>query len=477
MGFDTQENIEPQRPDMINKNTFTFQLKQQENLKSRSNGIIEAIDKEKSSLFNFGSILNNHYDKISRWELDRKLNRLRECSTFIEWRNYDQSWEIHNANFCRQPDVCPICSKRLQRNRVRRFKEPIIEAAKHFKYTYLLTMTVKNCPELRTALNDLCDGLKRFRRMGQARSESTRSAGEWGKVKAAFLSIEIKRGGGSGWWHPHAHALVFSNEKINYAVDREILFKNKDKIVSASKLSSDWNKATLGDSINIDCRPLFGKIMVKGGQKKWCDVWSQALEILKYNTKLLDGEGRANAVDLATILCVGYNRRKFNTYGEFRNPESRFYCGPLEPYVSEPPEGFNGTPRIFTQRWNPKKKEYFGMHEHAVPQIPVYKKNEWRSIAGKIMGKFRKRKYRILGIRRWFQKRDRMKDFDKALENNEKLKLSHLKAAKENFEQSHMTANELKRIFSKSYRKLRHFLTKQQFIDDWYKGVEQKDKH
>jgi hypothetical protein len=468
------DKSEPQRPDM-NNNTFISQLRQQETLKSRSNGIIEAIDNEKKSLFNFEGILNSHYDKISRWELDRKINRLKECSTFIEWRNYDASWEIHNANFCRQPDVCPICAKRLQRNRVRRFKDPIVEAAKHFKYTYLLTMTVKNCNELRVALNDLCDGLQRFRRMGQTRSRNGRSPGEWGKVKAGFLSIEIKRGNSSGLWHPHAHALIFTNEKINYATDRKIFFNGS--FVNGSKLSSDWNKATLGKSINIDCRPLFGRMINKNGQKKWRDVWSQALEILKYNTKLLDGEGRANAADLATILCVGYNRRKFLTYGAFRDVESRFYCGPLEPYISEPPQGFTGTPRIFTQRWNPKNKSYFGLHEHKVAQIPIFKKNEWRAVAGLIMGKFRKRKYRILGIRRWFEKRDRMEDFDKALENNEKLKLSHLKCAKEKFDESHMSGNELKRIFSKSYRKLQHFLTRQQFIDDWYKGVDQKDRH
>jgi hypothetical protein len=458
----------------MNNNTFKNQLEQQAKLKSRSNGIIEAIDREKSSLFKFDGILDPNYDKISRWELERKIQKLKECSSIIEWRQYNEKWELHSANFCRQPDGCPICAKRLQRNRVRRFKDPIIDAAKHFKFSYYLTFTVHNEPSLRTALNDLYDGLKRFRRMGQRRSGGSRSPGEWSKVQAGIISIETKRGENSGLWHPHAHALIFTNEKIDYRANREIEFNGKK--IKASKLSTDWNKATLGKSVNIDCRPIFPKMVIIEGKKHFKDVWSQSLEILKYNSKILNSAGKANAADIAAILCAGYAKRKFNTYGAFRDPGSRFYCGPLEPYESEVPEGFTGKPRIYTQRWNLRKEKYSHLYEHKFPQLEEMKRSVWRSLAGQIMGKFRARKYRILKIRSYFQKRGKMDEFDKALENNEKLKLSVLKDSREAITETGLSKKEIRSLFFRSHKRMNHFLTKQQFIDEWFKNIVLKNK-
>jgi len=448
---------------MCTKDLFT-QIKKQSDLKEKSRGIIEAIEYEKKSLFNFDDILDLTRDKISRFELDRKIERLKTCATVLEWRQYGNEFKLHNANFCRQPDGCPICAKRLQLNRVAKFKDPITRAAEFFKYAYFITFTIKNTPDLRIALNDLTAGLKRFRRQGQKR-KNNRSPGEWGKVRAGILSIETKRGKDSGLWHPHAHGLVFTNEKIDYKADKEISFNGK--MVRASKLTIDWNRATIGESINIDCRPLFGRKIEKKGKKIWQDIWSQSIEILKYNTKLLDRTGRANAADIATVLCAGYQKRKFNTYGEFRNKDSVFYCGKLEPYESEIPQGFSGRPKIFAQYY--KNGAYGRLSECYGPILEEMKKSVWRSLAGQIMGKFKKRKYRILKIREFFIRRNRLDDFDKALEINERRKLQVLQSERDSLYKSDYSFSDLCK-----YIEIRHFKmrTKIEQLKEWYRGVD-----
>jgi len=446
-------------------NDLLGKIKKQSELKEKAKGIIEAIEEEKESIFNFDDIIDLTRDKISRFELDRKLDRLKNCATVLEWRQYGKEYQLHNANFCRQPDGCPICAKRLQLNRVARFKDPIIEAAKSFKYTYFTTFTIKNDPDLRKALDSLSSGLVRFRRQGQKRKSGKRSNGEWGKVKAAMLSTEIKRGEDSQNWHPHAHGLIFTNEKIDYKADKEIKFQGKN--VRASKLTMDWNRATLGNSINIDCRPLFGKKIEKKGKKIWQDVWSQSIEILKYNTKLLDSKGRANAADIATVLCAGYQKRKFNTYGAFREPGSRFYCGKLEPYVLETPAGFTGRPKIYAQYY--RDGGYGKLSQCYGPVLEEMKKSVWRSLSGQIMGKFKKRKYRILKIRDFFIKRNRLNDFDKALENNERKKLQVLQSERDSLYKADYSFSDLKK-----YIEIRHFKmrVKADQIKEWYKGID-----
>lgn len=445
---------------------FSSQLATQTQLKARSISVVDAIEAERETFFGYDSILDMNRDKISGWELDRKLEKIRNCGTLLEWRVYGEQWELHNANFCRQPDGCPICAKRLQKNRVRRFKDPIIEASKFFPHAYFVTFTVKNRADLRTALQELTEGLKRFRRQGQRRGAG-HSFGEWSKVRAGMISIEIKRGADSSLWHPHAHGLIFTDSQIDYKADKSIPFNGS--MVKASKLSSDWYNATKGQSINIDCRPIFKRKVEREGRKIWLNVWDQSLEILKYNSKIIDGSGNVNAVDLATILCAGYARRKFNTYGEFRDRESKFYCGPLEPYVIEPPEGFKGLPLIYSQRW--WQDRYGEPYLERGPIIEEFKRNEWRTLAAGIQGEYKRRKYRILGVRRWFQRRRKMKEFEKALEENEKRKLAALRQAREDYHETPMTENMIKALLSKAWSKYSKLLTQQQFLESWYRGI------
>lgn len=450
---------------MDNNNTLVSQVSQQTELKKRSNVIVQAIEKQKSSLFGFSDVVDLHRDKICQWELERKLDKIKSCASLLEWRKYGDEFRLHNANFCRQPDGCPVCAKRLQKRRVRRFKEPVTMAAKEFKYAYFVTFTVKNNSDLRSALHDLTSGLQKFRLQGQRR-KSGRSGGQWSKVEAGLISIEIKRGSDSNLWHPHAHGLVFTNEKIDYRANKVITFNGKE--VKASSLSLDWHRATGGRSINVDCRPVYGKKIEKQGKKVWRDVWDQSLEILKYNTKLIQ-KGEANAIDLATVLCASYGKRKFNTYGAFRDPESPFYCGELEPYIEDLPEGFTGISEIYSQRW--MKGRYDKLYKERLPVLEEMKKTEWRGLAAQLQGRFKRYKYRLLKLRPWFVRHNKMKEFEYGLENCAMKKIIALKDERDEYYNSELSENQVAALLRRSYTKYQKLLSKEQIHREFFAGT------
>jgi hypothetical protein len=78
---------------------------------------------------------------------------------------------------------------------------------------------------------------------------------EWNKVVGSIRAIEVKRGDGSGVWHPHIHAYVLMSEKIN-----------------KFHLSAEWERFT-GDSFVVDYRDC------KNG------IVPGLMEVLKYVSK------------------------------------------------------------------------------------------------------------------------------------------------------------------------------------------------
>lgn len=275
---------------------------------------------------------------LTRSDLIDKIERFRHCCDVLEIRTptpdpaalVGQNLEVHNASFCRQHLVCPLCAARVQNKRRRRFAIPIKEAAANFLHAYILTWTIKDGPDLAERLGHLKDSLSRFRRMGQRR-KAGHSAGEFSKVRAGLVSYEIKRGEGSGQWHVHAHGLVFTNQAFDYQVyDREKKREiQKDcrrrglptkpaldgavlqwadlggRQVPVSKITGEWLTAT-ADSISLDVSK------VEGNPDQ---VYNQAREVLKYVSKL-NGH---RAQDIADIVADTFNKRFLNTYGSFRS--------------------------------------------------------------------------------------------------------------------------------------------------------------
>jgi hypothetical protein len=291
----------------------------------------------------------NNGDIYTRRDLYEKLDAIADCASIVEMRKYDSGEvRIHNANYCHNPVVCPVCADRVSKRRRAIFAEPLKRAVRRFgvekasgdwkaEYPegysgiYFATATIKDGPNLKNRIDTLLDAVKRMRKMGQKRGPG-RSAGEWSKVRAGISNVEIKIGKGSGEWHVHSHFLLFTDSPIdirtkdsNYTIEKE-----NGENITVSKFTAEWFKATAGQGINFDVRPVEFKKNIHG---KECNTFAesverQAQEVLKYSTLLSTkkGAGVLSSAQYVELIQRRGSRRLFNAIGllrcDKRNPES-----------------------------------------------------------------------------------------------------------------------------------------------------------
>jgi len=104
---------------------------------------------------------------------------------------------------------------------------------------YLVTQTVANGPDLGERLRHLRRALRvQHRRAAQRRLMGRGRMTERSRASGVFQSIEIKRGRGSGMWHPHAHGIWMCEGEPD-----------------ATALGAEWSDIT-GDSYIVDVRPI-----------------------------------------------------------------------------------------------------------------------------------------------------------------------------------------------------------------------------
>lgn len=294
-------------------------------------------------------------DIYTRRDLFEKLDAIANCASLIELRKYETGEiKIHNANYCHNHVVCPVCADRVSKRRRELFSVPLKRAVRRFgverasgdwkaeypeQYTgvYIATATIKDGPNLKERIDTLLDSLKRMRKSGQKRNRKTGiSRGEWHKVKAGLSNVEIKIGSNSGQWHVHAHFLLFTDSPIDiklkdseYFIEKEngSLFPEK---IQVSKFNYEWYSATRGQGINFDVTPVQFKKAVHGRKCETFEesVETQALEVLKYSTTLSakKGTGILSAAQYIELIQRRGNRRLFNSIGllrcDKRNPDS-----------------------------------------------------------------------------------------------------------------------------------------------------------
>lgn len=340
---------------------------------------------------------------LTRGDLISKIDKFRSCCDVLEVRTasadaadlFNRDIEVHNASFCRQHLVCPLCAARIQNNRRRRFADPIKAAARKYSHAYIITFTVKDGEDLAERLGHLKDGMTSFRRMGQRRG-SARSGGEWGKVRAALVSYEIKRGEGSGFWHTHAHGLVFTDSPIDYQVydpkrKREIQKECRrdgvgargrldgavmqwadvaGKRVPISKVTGEWLQST-GDSVSLDVSKVEGSAE---------SVYSQAREVLKYVSKL-NGQRQSDIID---IVAETFNKRFLNTYGDFRQVSDDMEADSIpEKSVS------------WSLTWDESAERYAGLRQHKGPVFEDQAEDSrkpYMGRQGRLLGEYRRQR-------------------------------------------------------------------------------------
>jgi hypothetical protein len=309
------------------------------------------------SIYDSGIIDRIPYDYVSRAgvtkkDLIEKIIGMENCSSILEYKLFSDGQEkVLHSNNCKGNIYCKNCAQRLQATRRGKLLPKIKKMSRTYKNVYSIVFTIPDDPDLRGSLDFLQESLKKFRLMGQKRSDGY-SSGEWSKIRAGVLKIEIKKGEGSGLWHSHAHGLFFTDDILDFSVYDSEKKKELEKEYGAgkvpkgiletaakgnyyfideetgqkklcSKITHEWYEASGGKAKNLDCKKL-KKIpdnCSPADFKKYSDmsyfesVTEQAKEILKYDFKYSQD---LTPADIVEVITDTPGHRFMATFGAMR---------------------------------------------------------------------------------------------------------------------------------------------------------------
>ncbi len=191
-------------------------------------------------------------------EHQRMAKTVRECGDYLIFRHYftvDQV-RLHGAALCHKHLLCPLCAIRRGSKALKAYLDrwECIQAEKPFLRPFLVTLTVKDGPDLAERFKHLH---KSQRELWMRKHRGRGSALD--TVQGAVWSYEVKRGSGSGVWHPHLHMIALAEQQ-------------PDQL----ELAAEWKSITL-DSHIVDVRPISQEDPVSG-----------FIEVFKYAVKFSD---------------------------------------------------------------------------------------------------------------------------------------------------------------------------------------------
>jgi hypothetical protein len=190
--------------------------------------------------------------------LAKQLKRLQSCGDYLAFRHYWTVDEVklHGARLCCQHLLCPLCAIRRGSKALKAYLDrwEVIRADKPALRPFLVTLTVKDGPDLAERFEHLKSAQRELWMRKHRRRGSVLDG-----VAGAVWSYEIKRGNGSGLWHPHLHMIALAEFQ-------------PDQV----ELAREWQAIT-GDSFIVDVRPISSD-----------DPASGFIEVFKYAVKFGD---------------------------------------------------------------------------------------------------------------------------------------------------------------------------------------------
>lgn len=228
-------------------------------------------------------------------EATKTASGLATCGNYLHFREYFTVGKVrlHNATFCKQHLVCPLCAIRRGAKALGAYltRWQVIQEERPELRPYLLTLTVKNGDDLEERQEHLTKALRKLMDRRRYFNAGTRGAPytELCKAEGAVYTLELTNKGNG--WHPHCHMIVLAASAP-----------------SQSALSAEWHKIT-GDSMIVDCRPITG------------DPSEGFMEVFKYAVKFSDLSLEDNWHAAQRLK----GKRLLNSFGLFRGvqiPES-----------------------------------------------------------------------------------------------------------------------------------------------------------
>jgi hypothetical protein len=211
-------------------------------------------------------------------------DRVASCGDYLVFRHYFtvDRVRLHGASLCMKHLLCPLCAIRRGAKAMKAYLDrfEVIGASRPLLRPFLVTLTVKDGADLAERFRHLHKSQRELW-MGKHRGRGSVLDG----VEGAVWSYEVKRGSGSGKWHPHLHMIALAEVQPDQA-----------------RLAMEWKSIT-GDSHVVDVRPI-----------EQCDPVSGFLEVFKYAVKFSDQEP---ADTLACYLTLK-GKRLIGSAGCFR---------------------------------------------------------------------------------------------------------------------------------------------------------------
>lgn len=187
--------------------------------------------------------------------LQRMADTVSACGDYLVFRHYTSVDQVrlHGARLCKRHLLCSLCAIRRGAKALKAYLDrwERIKAEHPSLRAFLVTLTVKNG-------DDLAERMKHLQRAQHElwkRKQRGRGSVLDG-VAGAVWSYEVKRGSGSGLWHPHLHMIALAEQQPD-----------------AVHLADEW-KAITGDSHIVDVRPV-----------DQVDPVSGFIEVFKYAVK------------------------------------------------------------------------------------------------------------------------------------------------------------------------------------------------
>ena len=182
------------------------------------------------------------------------------CGEYLLFRHYFtvDTVRLHAAQFCKKHLLCPLCAIRRGAKALAAYlaRWEAIQLQKPALRPFLVTLTVKDGPDLAERFKHLHKSQRELWKRKHRIYQSSLDG-----VEGAVWSYEVKRGNGSGVWHPHLHMIALA-----------------EFMPDAEQLSREWHEIT-GDSFIVDVRPISQEDPVSG-----------FIEVFKYAVKFSDQE-------------------------------------------------------------------------------------------------------------------------------------------------------------------------------------------
>lgn len=182
-------------------------------------------------------------------------NRVKSCGDYLVFRHYFtvDRVKLHGASLCMKHLLCSLCAIRRGAKYLKAYlvRFQVLQEQNPKLLPYLVTLTVKDGPDLGERFKHLHKS-QRALWMRKNRGRGSVLDG----VAGAVWSYEVKRGEGSGVWHPHLHMIALA-----------------ESIPDQVQLATEWQNIT-GDSFIVDVRPINQE-----------DPASGFIEVFKYAVK------------------------------------------------------------------------------------------------------------------------------------------------------------------------------------------------